>query len=98
MSWKNPKTHFILQNGTCIAPKYLQDLLLPCIPPQHSYTLRNDDDFKFILPQVKTTSYLHSFLPSTIRLWNDLPLYIRNIPSLSSFRNAWKKNLQLTTQ
>jgi hypothetical protein len=74
-----------------IAPKYLRDLLLPCIPPQHSFTLRNDDYFKFILPQVKTTSYMNSFLPSTIRSWNDLPLYIRNIPSLSSFRNALKK-------
>jgi hypothetical protein len=39
-----------------IAPKYLQDLLLPCIPLQHSYTLRHDDNFKCILPQVKTTS------------------------------------------
>ena len=74
-----------------IAPKYLQDLLLSSIPPQHSYTLRNDDDFKFIPPQVKTTSYMNSFLPSTIRLWNDLPLYIRNIPSISSFKNALKK-------
>jgi hypothetical protein len=34
---------------------------------------------------------MNSFLPSTIRLWNDLPLYIRNTPSLSLFRNALKK-------
>ena len=80
-----------------IAPKYLQDLLLPCTPSQHSYTLRNDDNFKFILPQVKTTSYMNSFLPSTIRLWNDLPLYVRNNPSLSSFRNALKKLFCLQT-
>ena len=48
-----------------IAPQYLQDLLLPNISPQHLYTLRNSENLKFILPQVKTTSYMNSFLPST---------------------------------
>ena len=40
-----------------IAPQYLQDLLLPNISPQHSYTLRNGENLKFILPQVKITSH-----------------------------------------
>ena len=30
------------------------------------------------------------FLPSTINLWNDLPLHIRSLPTLSSFTNAIK--------
>jgi hypothetical protein len=73
-----------------ITRKYLQDVLHPNLPPQHSYTLSNDDNFKFILPQVKTTSYMNIFLLSTIRLWNYLPLYFRNIPSLTSLKNALK--------
>ena len=34
---------------------------------------------------------MNNFLPSTIKLWNNLPKHIRNIPSLTSFKNALKK-------
>ena len=38
---------------------------------------------KFILPHIKTTSYMESFLPSTTKLWNDV---IKRSPTLSSFK------------
>lgn len=73
-----------------IAPQYLQELLIPCIPPQNSYPLRNNDGLKFIPPQLKTSSYMNSFIPSAIKLWNDLPIHIRNLPTLASFKTAIK--------
>lgn len=45
-----------------LAPKYLQDLLMPCTP-QNNYSLRHQDDFKFVIPQIKTTAFMNSFLP-----------------------------------
>ena len=73
-----------------LAPQYLQDLLKPCFPPQTNYSLRNHDGLSFVIPQARTESYLNSFLPSTINMWNDLPLHIRSLPTLSSFTNAIK--------
>ena len=48
------------------ATQYLCDLLEPFYPRSHQYNLRNNN--KFILPQIKTTSYMESFLPSTTKL------------------------------
>lgn len=31
---------------------------------------------------------MNSFLPSTIKLWNELPLQIRILPTVSSFKKA----------
>ena len=45
--------------------QYSCDLLEPLYPRSHQYNLRNN---KFILPQIKTTSYMESFLPSTTKL------------------------------
>lgn len=72
-----------------LAPKYLQDLLMPCTP-QNNYSLRHQDDFKFVIPQIKTTAFMNSFLPSSIKLWNELPLHIRILPTESSFKTAIK--------
>lgn len=33
---------------------------------------------------------MNSFLPSTIKLWNELPLQIRILPTVSSFKKAIK--------
>ena len=73
-----------------LAPQYLQFLLQQCILPDKSYPLRNQDNLTFHIPQAKTTSFMKSFLPSTIRLWNDLPFNIRNLSSLTSFKTAIK--------
>lgn len=64
----------------CMVPDYLLKLLEPCIPPETTYALRNHDGLTFVIPQAETSSYLKSFLPSTIKLWNELPLDIRSIP------------------
>ena len=47
-------------------PVYLCDLLEPLYQRSHQYNFRNNN--KFILPQIKTTSYMESFLPFTTKL------------------------------
>ena len=69
--------------------KIFCDLLEPFYPKSHHYNLRNNN--KFILPQIKSTSYMESFLPSTTKLWNDLPDFIKISPTLSSFKKHLKE-------
>lgn len=67
-----------------MVPTYLENLLEPCIPPITPYPLRNHDESTYTIPQARTTSYLKSFIPSTVKLWNDLPLAISKIYMRSS--------------
>ena len=64
--------HKIINNK---APVYLQDLLPDTVGATSSYDLRNSANFK--LPFTR----LCSFFPSTLKLWNELDLWIRSIPS-----------------
>ena len=49
----------------------------------------------FAIPQSSIDPHLHSFFPSTIRLWNSLPADTKLAPSLPTFSAALKKNLPL---
>ncbi len=63
-------------------PQYLRDLI-----PQHGqaqYNLRNASNIPLI--PCRTVLYNNSFLPSTIRQWNQLPEHVRNTSSLMSFK------------
>jgi hypothetical protein len=42
----------------------------------------------FFIPQSKKNCHLHSFFPSTIRLWNSIPDNIKATNSLSQFKSA----------
>ena len=39
------------------------------------------------IPQSSVDSHLHSFFPSTIRLWNNLPQHIKDCNTLESFKS-----------
>ena len=47
----------------------------------------------YSLPASSVDSHLYSFFPSTLRLWNKLPLYIKSNSDIDTFKNA----LQFTT-
>ena len=49
----------------------------------------------YAVPHSKLERHLHSFLPSSIRLWNPLPSKIKLSPDLSEFKYA-AQNVQLT--
>ena len=48
--------------------------------------LRYSSNLNFIVPFCRTSRYLHSFSPSTIRLWNNLPSTAKNSTSFSYFK------------
>ena len=49
-----------------------------------SYNLRNSSDLRNI--QARTKIFYNSFLPSTIRAWNELPEETKTVPSVASFK------------
>ena len=67
-------------------PNYLYDLIEPYRQSNHSYNLRTND-LQFKIPHIRTTSYMESFLPSTVKQWNILPEYIKNASGISSFKS-----------
>ena len=71
-----------MYHKTC--PAYLSSL----IPTRtdHAYNLRNANDIKPV--RCKSKLYSDSFLPATIRNWNNTDLSIRNSPSLGIFKKA----------
>lgn len=75
---------FKIING--LSPQYLYELLEPYRPPVHTYNLRTSYA-QFKIPQIRTTSYMDSFFPSTVKQWLDLPDHIRNASSISTFKS-----------
>ena len=55
-----------------------------------SYSLRNADNLRQI--HASSRSYYDSFLPSTIREWNELPDDIKSISSRLSFNHKLEKD------
>ena len=49
-------------------------------------TTRNSD-LKFRIPQSSVDSHLHSFISSTIRLWNNLPQHTKACNTVASFKS-----------
>ena len=56
------------------------------------HNLRNSNDIHTI--RSNTSLYHNSFLPSTLRQWNSLPVEGRQLNTLSSFKTFLKKDLQ----
>ena len=67
------------------APSYLNDLLPNTVIAVSNYNLRNRLNFE--IPFARLCSYENSFFfPSTLKLWNELPLNIRNSSSVYQFK------------
>ena len=66
-------------------PNYLLDIFPPNVNARTQYTLRNANDIDLI--GHRTELFARSFIPSAIKLWNELPVDIKSIQSLSSFKS-----------
>ena len=44
--------------------------------------------FKYLLPQSSVDSHLYSFFPSTVRLWNSIPISCKSRASLETFKSS----------
>ena len=73
-----------VNNG--ITPDYLSSLYPPLIENATPYNLRNSNNYVTIPRRLEIFS--NSFIPSSVKLWNALPLEIRSSKSLLIFKNA----------
>ena len=75
-----------------LTPVYLSSLIPQQVNAISHHNLRNSNDIHTIR---SNTSLIHnSFLPSTLRQWNSLPVEVRQLNTLSSFKTFLKKDLQ----
>ena len=75
----------IVNNET---PSYLHDLLPNRVNETSNYNLRNRHDFE--IPFSRLCSFESSFLPSTLKIWNEIDLEIRSSPTLLQFKGHIK--------
>ena len=54
---------------------------------QPSVAITRGHHLRFIQLQTRVDVYLHSFLPSTIRLWNSLPANVVSSLTIDNFKN-----------
>ena len=73
-----------------IAPEYLSSLIPPQVETLSQYNLRNAQDLRNT--RTRTTQYYESFLPSTLRQWNNLQIETRQCDSLNSFKRVLNKD------
>ena len=67
-----------------LTPEYLSSLLPQNVGNTSRYSLHNSDNLQGIFS--RTAQYSNSFLPSTMRAWNNLPAEERQIESLDTFK------------
>ena len=82
---RNQKICFMYKVYNNLVPSYVDDLFPHQRNLEHSYQLRNNDDFSSY--RTRTTLFKKSCVPSSIPLWNSLDTNIRNSTSLSAFKN-----------
>ena len=80
---------FKMENG--LTPQYLSDLIPARVADVSAYNLRNSDNY--VLIHSHTRSYAESFLPSTIRAWNNLPESVKSASTLPEFKRMLTKEI-----
>jgi exonuclease III len=74
-----------------LAPQYLADLLVPYSPVR---SLRSSESLLLTVPKTRTKVYGdRAFKNSAPKLWNNLPLCIRNSTSFHTFKSKLKQYL-----
>jgi hypothetical protein len=68
-----------------LVPEYLSQLCPPTVATVSRYNLRNANNQARL--STRTTRYKDSFLPSATLLWNDIPIELRNTPTLNTFNS-----------
>jgi ribonuclease P/MRP protein subunit RPP40 len=68
-----------------MVPAYLNSLCPPRVSTISRYRLRNSDSLQLI--RCRTSRYKNSFIPSTVKSWNNLDPVLRNKPTINSFKS-----------
>ena len=83
---KRRKLQLLYKMKNHLTPDFLNSILPQQVGQHIPYGLRNRNDF--VIPKYRLSSTNSSFLPSTLRLWNELDHTSRSSPSLNIFKNA----------
>ena len=67
-----------------LVPEYISEIFVK-ISDTHIRILRSVDNELLRIPGSRTKIYENSFTISAAKLWNEIPLYIRNIKDLETF-------------
>ena len=78
--------------NTGVSPNYLSSLIPASVEDSTTYNLRNANSYRHTLS--RSQLYYRSFLPSSIRAWNNLSLEVRQSNSIQSFKYQLNKNLK----
>ena len=78
------------------APDYLPERFIK-ISETHDRYLRSADSGLLKVPYSRTRYYDNSFTVTRAKMWNSLPLNIRQSPSLGSFKGRIKSHLLAIT-
>ena len=84
------KLHMFYKMSNDLSPAYLTSLV-PSSFENTVYSLRDSQNIRPVL--TRTQLYYKSFIPSSIREWNELPFECRNSDSLTIFKHQLNKNL-----
>ena len=71
-----------------LTPNYLSSLVPQPVGAASRYNPRDSNSLQTI--DARTNQFFHSFLPSTIRAWNRLPIKVKDSNSVNSFKNNLK--------
>ena len=83
---------FFYQMDTGVSQNYLSSLIPASVEESTIYNLRNANNLRQTLTRIHL--YYRSFLPSSIRVWNDLNLEVLQPSSIQSFKYQLNKNLK----
>ena len=75
-----------------LAPEYISDVFTK-VSEAHVRNLRSVDNDLIRVPSSRTSYYENSFTISSAKLWNELPLGIRIISALNTFKSTLKAHL-----
>ena len=78
--------------NTRVSPNYLTSLIPASVEDSTTYDLRNANNFRHTLSRIQL--YYRSFLPPSMRAWNDLSFKVRQSNSIQSFKYQLSKNLK----
>ena len=84
-----------------LSTKFSMVLHLSEVVPLHvqeatTYNFRNSDNVQNY--RAHSNIILNAFFPSSIRAWNDLPIDIRNTPSVAPFKYKLNRNLNASPE
>ena len=71
-------------------PQYISELLKP-VAETRDLHLRSSSNGTLAVPRSRTPVFDRSFSVSAPRLWNSLPIDIRNSTTLNGFKNSLRK-------